>query len=216
VEGLWLRAQQQSGGKGRMGRDWISPPGNLYCSTVIDIREPDPSPSSLSFVCALALHDSIAAYVPPAAIVLKWPNDLLLDGAKLSGILLERVGEQVIAGIGVNIASAPELPDRKAAALNDFATAPVDPAILFTVLAARLAERLQQWRRDGLAATLADWQARSHALGTTLAVRLATGEQESGAFAGLASDGGLRLRKPGGALITIYAGDVALLGERGE
>lgn len=199
-----------------MGRDWISPPGNLYCSTVIDMRPGDPTPSSLSFVCALALHDSIAAYVPPTAIVLKWPNDLLLDGAKLSGILLERVGEQVIAGIGVNIASAPDLPGRKTAALDDFAAVPVDPAELLTLLAARLAERLQLWRRDGLAATLTDWQARSHALGSALHVQTASGEAHSGAFAGLSTDGGLRLRMPGGALITIYAGDVALLVEQGE
>ncbi len=127
AEGFWLRAGTQSGGRGRLNRQWVSPPGNLYCSTVVHVRPADPPAHSLSFVASLAVHDAVAQYVDPARLMLKWPNDVLLEGGKLSGILAERSGDHVVVGIGINLASAPELPDRATMALADVLTDAPEP-----------------------------------------------------------------------------------------
>src|SRR5690349_18502921 len=102
AEGLWLRAEQQSGGKGRQGRAWRSPPGNLYASTLVRLRSGDPPAPSLALVAAVALHDTATLFAPDGEIRIKWPNDLLVGPSKLAGILLERAGEAVVIGFGVN------------------------------------------------------------------------------------------------------------------
>ena len=93
-EGLWLRADAQDGGRGRLGRHWESPVGNLFASTIVRLRNTDPAPSTLAFVAVLAAHDMVRQIAPHVAIQIKWPNDLLSsDGAKLCGILLERTAD---------------------------------------------------------------------------------------------------------------------------
>ena len=114
-EGSWLRAGRQTGGKGRQGRAWQSPPGNLYASTLVRVRPEDPPAPTLALVAAVALHEVIEIYAP--AVQIKWPNDLLFDGAKLAGILLEREGDAVIVGFGVNLAGHPDSLDRPATSL---------------------------------------------------------------------------------------------------
>ncbi len=89
---LWLRAERQTGGRGRQGRAWLSPPGNLYAITLVRPRPDDPPAPTLALVAAVALHEAVALYAPGVRI--KWPNDLLFDGAKLAGILLERAGRR--------------------------------------------------------------------------------------------------------------------------
>src|SRR5438093_256869 len=106
-EGLWLRAEQQTGGRGRQGRTWLSPPGNLYASTLVRLTAGDPPAATLSLVAGVALHQVTQAYAPEVPLQLKWPNDLLANGAKLAGILLERHEDAVIAGFGVNLAEYP-------------------------------------------------------------------------------------------------------------
>ncbi|MFN2260234.1 MAG: biotin--[acetyl-CoA-carboxylase] ligase, partial [Parasphingopyxis sp.] len=109
AEGLWLRAERQTRGKGRRGRSWDSPAGNLYASTLVRLRDGDPAAASLALVAGVALWDALAGALGDAqGLQLKWPNDLLLGGAKLAGILLEREGEAVIVGCGVNLARHPE------------------------------------------------------------------------------------------------------------
>ncbi|RZL52832.1 MAG: biotin--[acetyl-CoA-carboxylase] ligase, partial [Sphingomonas sp.] len=115
-EGLWLRAERQTAGKGRLGRQWVSEPGNLYASTLVRLRPADPAPATLALVAAVALHRAVGVFLPDAAR-LKWPNDLLLGDAKLSGILLERSEDAVVVGIGVNLAHHPDLPDRATTSL---------------------------------------------------------------------------------------------------
>ncbi len=90
AEGLWIRAERQTGGRGRQGRDWRSPPGNLYASTLVRLREGDPPAATLALVAAVALHEAAAGIAPQSAIRIKWPNDLMLDGAKLAGSRRER------------------------------------------------------------------------------------------------------------------------------
>src|SRR3546814_17137925 len=99
-EGQWVRADRQTGGRGRRGRTWVSEPGNLYASTLIRLRGGDPPAQQLGFVAALALHRALSAWAPAARLSLKWPNDLLMDGAKLSGILREREGRSEERRVG--------------------------------------------------------------------------------------------------------------------
>ena len=92
AEGLWLRAERQLAGRGRQGRGWDSPVGNFYGSTLVRLRRGDPAPATLGFVAAVALAELVDGLLPGGGPMLKWPNDLLIDGAKLSGALLERAG----------------------------------------------------------------------------------------------------------------------------
>src|SRR4051794_38072455 len=127
-EGAWLRADVQTGGKGRHGRAWASPPGNLHASTLVRLRPGDPSAPSLALVAAVALHETVAAFAPEAPVLIKWPNDLVADGAKLAGILLEREGEVVIAGFGVNLAYHPNDTPRSATSLAALTGGAPDPS----------------------------------------------------------------------------------------
>ena len=203
-EGVWLRAERQSGGRGRQGRTWLSPPGNLYASTIVRLRPDDPPAPTLALVAAVALHQVVTPHAP--AVQIKWPNDLLVDGAKLAGILLEREGEAVVVGFGVNVAHHPEGLAQPTTSLAVRAAEAPDAARLCERLAEAFAARLQQWRGEGLAPLRADWIAAAHPIGTPLA----TGEGE-GAFDGLDEDGALRLRLKDGRRRLIHAGDVFLL-----
>ncbi|PCD03987.1 biotin--[acetyl-CoA-carboxylase] ligase [Sphingomonas spermidinifaciens] len=207
-EGLWLRADRQTAGRGRQGRAWTSPPGNFYGSTLVRLRPSDPPPTSLSLVAGVALHEAAGAYLPaPQPLRLKWPNDLLLGGAKLAGILLERIEAAVIVGIGVNLAHAPALPDRPTATLDAAPT----PADFAHTLAAAFARWLGRWRGEGLGAIREAWLARAHSLGAALRLHGPDGDAIEGLFDGLAADGALRLRLADGRTRVIHAGDVFLI-----
>ncbi len=142
--------------------------------------------------------------------MLKWPNDLLIGGAKISGILLERVGDAVVIGIGVNVAHRPDLPDRPATSLADQGAA-ITPAELLERLAAMVEAWLSIWRGQGLAPIVARWIERAHPAGTQLHARLADGTSLGGAFETLAADGALVLRLADGSTRAIHAGDVFLV-----
>jgi BirA family transcriptional regulator, biotin operon repressor / biotin---[acetyl-CoA-carboxylase] ligase len=202
-EGTWLRAERQTGGKGRQGRVWASPPGNLYASTLVRLRRRDPPAPTLALVAAVALHEIVAIYAPGARI--KWPNDLVFDGAKLAGILLEREGEAVILGFGVNLASVPEGLDRPATGIAALAGMAPSPADMVEILARNLSRWLARWRQEGLETVLAAWRDAAHPIGTPLA----TAEGE-GLFDGLDESGALRLRLADGEVRLIRAGDVFL------
>jgi BirA family biotin operon repressor/biotin-[acetyl-CoA-carboxylase] ligase len=206
-EGLWLRAERQTAGKGRQGRAWVSSAGNLYVSTLVRVRPGEPASATLALVAAVALEETVAVFgVQP---MLKWPNDLLVDGAKLSGILLERVDDAVIIGFGVNLAHHPTGTDRPATSLAAHAPAP-DAEIFAETLAEIFARWLARWR-DGIAPVRERWLARAHKPGSALTARLADGTSVDGLFDGLTSDGALILRLADGTVRAIHAGDVFLL-----
>lgn len=211
-EGLWLRADSQTGGRGRQGRAWQSHSGNLHASTLVRLRPGDPAAASLALVAAVALHETVAPFLAAAAQppMLKWPNDLLLGGAKLAGILLEREGDAVAIGFGVNLAAAPEGLDRPATCVAEHAMAP-PPDIFIRGLAEGFAARLAQWRAAGLEPTRLAWLERAHPTGTPLVVRDTGGEPLQGGFDGLTESGALRLRLADGACRVIQAGDVFLV-----
>jgi BirA family biotin operon repressor/biotin-[acetyl-CoA-carboxylase] ligase len=207
-EGYWLVADRQTEGRGRQGRHWLDAPGNFMGSTVVNLLPSDPLPASLSFVAAMAVYDVVVAHLPvPQSLVIKWPNDLMLGGAKLSGILLERVGGSVVIGIGVNLAAAPEIADRETGRLADAAPAP-DRDAFARDLAASFDRELDRWRQFGLDPLFARLLAASYPLGAVLTVHSADGTWVTGEFCGLESDGALRLRLSDGSICTIHAGDI--------
>lgn len=209
-EGQWLIARRQTAGRGRQGRAWFDGAGNFMGSCAVRLSDHGPPPASLSFVAALAVRDAAAeALGGTAALGLKWPNDVLLDGSKLSGILLEMARGSVIVGVGVNLARAPDLPDRKTAALADHGPAPALETFAAS-LARHFANRLDDWRSLGLGVTLqAFLNGAVHGLGAPLTVHDAEGMRVSGTFVGLEeSDGALRLRLADGAERVIRAGDL--------
>lgn len=211
-EGVWLRADRQDGGRGRMGRDWISPAGNLYASTIIRLSPHDPPPATLAFVAGLAAHETIRQIAPEIAIQIKWPNDVLTSvGAKLCGILLERAGDAIVAGFGINLAHHPENIGRATADLRALGANPPEAQGVCEILAAYLAEGLRKWRQEPLGNLLRAWESAAHPHGTALQVSLPDGERIEGLFAGLAGDGALRLRLADGAIRAIHAADIFLI-----
>ncbi|HLV06312.1 MAG TPA: biotin--[acetyl-CoA-carboxylase] ligase [Croceibacterium sp.] len=212
AEGYWLVADRQSAGRGRQGRNWLDGAGNFMGSTAVALHRHDPPAPSLSFIAALAVYDTLVPHLAnPHALSLKWPNDVLLGNAKLAGILLERVGDTAVIGIGVNLASAPALPDR---AVGDWRS--VGPALDRDTFARDLARsfdrELGRWRQFGLEPILGRWLAAAHPLGSPLSVHAGNGASVSGEFAGLEADGALRLRLADGTVRVIHAGDVTVQG----
>lgn len=205
IEGDWLIANEQDAGRGRQGREWVSESGNFFGSTLVRIAASDPAPQSLSLAAGLALIEAVDIAVPGRPLMLKWPNDLMLGNAKLAGILLERSGDRVVVGFGVNLASAPSIPGRDAAALNGA----ILPQAFAPLLAGSFARMLNLWRSAEPEAFARAWLERGHPVGTHLTVHSGAGEKVSGIFDGLEPDGALRLRRDG-ELEVIRAGDVEL------
>lgn len=211
-EGSWLIADRQNAGRGRRGRAWLDGPGNFTGSTVVRIATGDPAPSSLSFVAALAVYEALLRHIAtPALLQVKWPNDILFDGAKLAGILLERAGDTAVVGIGVNLAWSPALSDRSTSNLGLLGPAP-DRDAFADDLARGFEDELDRWRRFGLEPVFSRWLAVAHPVGAAMTVHDADGTAIAGTFAGLEPDGALRLRLADGAARVIHAGEVALKG----
>jgi BirA family biotin operon repressor/biotin-[acetyl-CoA-carboxylase] ligase len=205
-EGDWLIAMSQSEGRGRQGRQWDMREGNFAGSTLVLLRPGDPPPQTLSLVAGLALIEAAEAAAPGRSLMLKWPNDLLLDGGKLAGVLLERADEKVAVGIGINLATAPAIEGRVTASLERA----VEAKAFAPLLAASFGRWLEQWRGISAAEIADAWLERAHPIGTALKVHVDATTVASGRFEGLGSDGALLLRTDHGAIETIRAGDVEL------
>ena len=195
-EGTVVWSREQTGGRGRRGRHWASPVGNLYSSTILRPDGAAGRAAELGFVAALAVADIVP---PERALRVKWPNDVLVDGGKVAGILLESaIGQtgrvqHVVAGIGVNVGFAPQLPEMRyrGAALGGSVEAALEK------LTAALAARLAEWRRDGFETVRAAWLAKAGPIGAEVDVRLGE-ELVHGRFAGLDREGALLLETAAG------------------
>lgn len=205
--GTAVMARLQTGGRGRSGRHWVSPPGNLYATVVLRPDGEARRAPELGFVVAVALAEAVDSLAGPGTM-LKWPNDVLRDGAKLAGILLDRMEDgTVLAGIGVNVAHHPADMPYQVTSLRA-AGCPDDAATLLDALLDQLDAGWAAWQAGGLAPVLAKWRARGPALGAPLRVRLAS-ELVTGTFAGLGADGTLLLDTATGRR-SLVAGDVLL------
>jgi BirA family transcriptional regulator, biotin operon repressor / biotin---[acetyl-CoA-carboxylase] ligase len=205
-EGDWLVAEHQTAGRGRQGRTWVSPPGNLYASGLVELRADDPPAPTLALVAGVAVVDALA--VPE--LMLKWPNDIVHSRsfAKLAGILVERHDDWVVVGVGANLAHAPDLTDRATAHLAALGSI-ISPQALVDILAASMTARLADWRTDP-GTIFAAWSARAHPIGTALSTEIERVRVE-GVFGGLSDEGALRLKLPDGGTRAIHAGDVFLI-----
>lgn len=213
AEDDWLVADRQSAGRGRAGRVWSDGQGNFMGSTVAWLRPGDPVAPTLALVAGLAVHRAISDAAPGIeALSLKWPNDVLAGGAKLAGILLERQEDAVVVGIGVNLAAAPDLPDRRTACLSALGHAVTRDGFA-EVLAEGWGGLLRRWHGGEWPALRYEWQARAHPEGTPLMVRDAGGEPITGTFAGIDAQGIALLRLADGSLRAIAAGDVEMVGQ---
>lgn len=214
-EGEWLVADRQTAGRGRQGRTWFDGHGNFMGSTVVRPHERDPAPASLALVAGVALYEAVIPPLSsPADLLLKWPNDLMLGGAKLAGILLEREGDAIIVGIGVNLAAAPELSDRRTVALSAFGPAP-DRDLFARSLEHSFDREIERWRTFGLEPLVRRWESIAHPKGTLLTVHPPGEQPLQGDFAGLDATGALLLRLADGSTRVIHAGDVMLANEEG-
>ena len=179
-------------------------------STLVRLGPGDPLPGTLALVAGLAVHEVVTPLVPPPRqALLKWPNDVMIGAAKLCGILLERIGDAVVVGIGVNLAAAPLVEGRETIALSAFGPTP-DRDTFAASLARQFTLELHRWRAAGLEPLVRRWLAAAHPIGTPLLIGEPGTEQLSGEFAGLTGDGALQLRLPDGTTRIIHAGEVRL------
>ncbi|MGZ6013100.1 MAG: biotin--[acetyl-CoA-carboxylase] ligase [Caulobacteraceae bacterium] len=212
---VWLMARRQTAGVGRRGRAWDGGEGNLTATLLLTLDKSQLEAAGLAFVAGLAAWSAIAAYVPPSAVTLKWPNDVLIDGRKAGGMLIESGasgrGTWAAIGVGVNLATYPQAVERPATAVADHLALgvmrPPSPDEALAVLARAFDEHLAVWLEQGFAPIREAWLARAAGLGDPCTARLER-ETVSGVAESLDADGALLLRLPGGELRRITAGDV--------
>ncbi len=216
---LWICAAQQTLGRGRQGRDWVSEPGNLYASLLLRLPLTGKSVTGLSFVAALAAFDAadaaLAGADPGGVLSLKWPNDLMLDRVKTSGILLEAVSTgadtpaAVTCGIGMNVSHHPNIADYETTDLHTHGAVMV-PGDVFTHLSKAFVQWFAVWDMgEGFTSIRREWLERAAGIGEDVRVKL-PGEELTGTFIGLDDDGAMILRDAAGGEHRILAGDLFL------
>lgn len=213
---LWIVARRQTAGRGRRGRAWSSDAGDLAATLLTTVRRPPAEAAQLTFAAALAVADLAEAYVPASLVRIKWPNDVMVDGRKVSGVLLESAprpdgGLWLAVGIGVNLARAPSDTERPATALADHlrADVPAPPTVEAAAdrLASAFAAWMERWAEQGAEGLIPAWTERAAGLDGPCVARLGA-QTLSGRAEGVEADGALRLRLPSGELRRISAGDV--------
>ncbi len=208
---VWAKAQ--TSGRGRRGREWSSPVGNLYVSLLLRPGCPIASAAQISLVAALGLGDAISEFVDASRVRNKWPNDVQLDGKKVAGLLLESSGgaaeavDWVIVGCGVNVAVHPDIPDYPTTSLNDISEQNVDVEAMLNAFLRCFEARYDVWCENGAEAIRDCWLERAVGLGQEITVRLPTKEIR-GVFEGLDASGALILARTDGARELITAGEI--------
>jgi BirA family biotin operon repressor/biotin-[acetyl-CoA-carboxylase] ligase len=203
---LWIAAREQTAGRGRRGRVWVSESGNLFATLLT--RAAPPTAAQLAFAAGLAVGDAIAPCAPNAEVTLKWPNDVLLDGRKAAGILLEALGDDALAiGIGINLVHHPRDTEFPASSIAAVTASPPDPDGVLLRLARAMGAWYEVWHENGFAPVRAAWLARAAGQGRAIRARLEGSEME-GIFETIDEDGALLLRQASGALARVASGEV--------
>lgn len=211
-DGLAILARRQTHGRGSRGREWQAGEGNLFLSVLLRATIPAREAPLWALLAAVVMAEAVQPYVPePARLRVKWPNDVLLDGAKLAGVLVESAArgdgglEWMIIGFGANIATAPNVAGRQVACLARVGTTPDA-----TDVAGRVLSRLHHWRQvrllEGFAPIRAAWLSLGPNPGSVVRFRMGA-ESLAGAFAGLSDDGALLLQS-GGRVRAFSTGEV--------
>jgi BirA family transcriptional regulator, biotin operon repressor / biotin---[acetyl-CoA-carboxylase] ligase len=207
---VWITAREQTNGRGRRGNRWISQSGNLFATLLLQV--PHAQAAQLGFASSLAAADAVSQYAGPHRVNLKWPNDVLLDGRKVAGILLETIAPDALAiGIGINLFHHPDHTETPAISLHSATGATIDPDEALAQLAARFAAWYAAWQSDGFAGLKPHWLKRAANHSAMIRARLADGEIK-GVFEDLDDDGALLLRKADASLTRITAGEVFFAG----
>ena len=215
LDGTVIWAKRQTAGRGRQGRQWQSPEGNLYCSIIVRPTVQAREAAQLSFVTALALGQAVSGLLPDCVEMrYKWPNDMLLDGRKAAGILLESSGvadgglDWLVIGAGLNVEDYPDVTDGyRATSLREVGVGPVALQDILAHYIDGFAHWRERWQNDGIATVREAWLERAAQLGEDITVRQPNG-QLKGRFFGLDEVGALLLDLPDGSRRTITAGDV--------
>ena len=210
---IWISAARQTAGRGRRGRSWDSPSGNLAATLMLRPGKSASECAQLSFVAATAACDMLAGFAAEAEMRVKWPNDILARNRKIAGILLESASQGgeppnwLAIGIGVNLASHPEGLEYAATSLAELGIAPPKPDDALLHLAANFAKWYEVWRGDGFAAIRDAWLARAAGLGSRIRARLSH-EEANGVFEGIDENGALLLREHSARVRVIPAGEI--------
>lgn len=203
---VWILALTQTAGYGRRGRSWEQATGDFAGTLLLTPEAPPERWGQLSFIVSLALAGAFDELIGEERVMLKWPNDVLIEGAKGAGILLESLGAQLSIGVGVNMVTAPERLPYKPARLVDYVSPPPGPGAFAALLDAHFWTHYKQWVREGFAPARAAWLARATGVGSEITVRLPA-EEAKGVFDGVDETGALILRSGAGTR-TIAAGEV--------
>ncbi len=213
-EGTLVWARSQSAGRGRRGRPWHSPRGNLYLSVLLRPKCAASGAAQIGFVTAVALGDTLRRFLPrDAPVTFKWPNDVLVAGRKASGILLEASGvnadrlDWVVVGVGINVAASPGDVPYAAMSLSESGAGDTSVAEVLAVFAGCFLSVLETWQREGFEPVRSRWLEHAQGLGGPVEVRL-DHETLAGRFAALDEGGGLALDLPSGGRRIVTAGDV--------
>jgi BirA family biotin operon repressor/biotin-[acetyl-CoA-carboxylase] ligase len=207
---LWIAALCQTAGRGRRGRTWETGEGNLAATLLLRPQAAPREAAQLSFAMALAAADMAQNFAPGAAIATKWPNDILAEGRKLAGILLESGNDHgfwLAIGVGVNLMHFPSGTDFPATSLKSVGATPPAPEEALKILATRFAHWHEAWRTGGFESLRESWLARADRLGGRILARLPR-EEHSGVFEGIDASGALLLGQGHGRVRAIAAGEV--------
>ena len=213
----WLVARRQSAGRGRLGRQWDSPEGNLFATALLSYPGSPAQAALASFAAGLAVIDAARIVgAETVALRLKWPNDVLADGAKLSGILIETGSAGgalwMAAGFGVNVKTAPDVPGRATACLADLPGASgVTSDRFLGALDIAFRAQLSRLVTEGFQPIRADWLAKAAYLGQRVTVPHGA-ERVEGIMKDLDDDGALVIELADGALTHVRAGEISILG----
>ena len=203
---LWISATRQTAGRGRRGRAWDTGDGNLAVTLLLRPQASQAVTGQLSFAAALAAAEMVQHFAPAAAVTVKWPNDVLAEGRKIAGVLLEGGSGWLAVGIGVNLAHHPEGTAFPATSLPQLGIAPPSCDQALGLLAARFAHWYDAWMENGFETLRTAWLERASGLGAPITARLPH-ETRQGLFEGIDASGALLLKERTGVR-AIAAGEV--------